>query len=45
MTQSERWQLYLETLKGPFQKLAKLEFLYPDGTVNFVVDNNPDNPK
>ena len=45
MTQSERWSLYLETLKGPFQKLAKLEFLWPDGTVNFVVDNNPNNPK
>lgn len=45
MTQSEKWNLYLEALKGPFQKLAKLEFLWPDGTVNFVVDNNPDNPK
>ena len=31
VTQSERWSLYLETLKGPFQKLAKLEFLWPDG--------------
>lgn len=46
MTQSERWSLYLDTLKtGSFQKLAKLEFLWPDGTVNFVVDNNPNNPK
>lgn len=33
--------MYLEALKGPFKKLVKLEFLYPDGTVNFALDNNP----
>ena len=35
------WQKYLETLKTDFVKLAKLEFLQPDGSVAFALDNNP----
>lgn len=36
--------MYLEAVKRPFVKLAKLEFLYPNGTTMFTVDNNPKNP-
>lgn len=32
--------MYLETLKKPFKKLVKLEFLYPDGSVYLALDNN-----
>lgn len=39
------WQKYLETLKTDFVKLAKLEFLQPDGTVAFALDNNPLNKR
>ena len=45
MTQAEKWQAYFERLKGPFTKLAKLEFLFPDGSLMFAIDNNPNNPK
>ena len=45
MTQSQQWAAYLEALKGPFTKLAKLDFLFPNGDVMFTVDNNPNNPK
>ncbi len=31
---------YLEALKSPFHKLAKLEFLQPDNSVAFSLDNN-----
>ena len=31
---------YLEALKFPFRKLAKLEFLQPDNSVAFSLDNN-----
>ena len=34
------WQLYLEALKGEYVKLAKLEFLQPDHSVAFSLDNN-----
>lgn len=43
-TQSEKWNAYLKALKGPFTKRAKLEFLYPDGSTMFTVDNNKNNP-
>lgn len=36
---------YLKAVKGPFAKLAKLEFLQPDGSIAFAVDNSPKNPK
>ena len=37
------WQQYLASLKTNFTKLAKLEFLQPDGSVAFTIDNNPNN--
>lgn len=36
---------YLKTLRTGFQKLAKLEFLTPSGTVEYMLDNNPRNAK
>lgn len=39
----ERYLSYLETLKTNFTKLAKLEFLNPDGSVAFALDNDPQN--
>ena len=38
------WRAYLDTLKkGDYVKLARLEFLQPDGSVAFAMDNNPNN--
>ena len=37
---SEAWTEYLKALKTDFVKLAKLEFLQPDGSVAFALDNN-----
>lgn len=42
-TPAQAWSAYLKALKGEFVKLAKLEFLQPDGTVAFVLDNNARN--
>lgn len=42
---TQRWLAYLSALKGDFIKLAKLEFLQPDGSVAFSVDNNPRNTR
>ena len=39
------WQKYLEALKTDFVKLARLEFLQPDGSVAFALDNNPMNKR
>lgn len=39
----ERFLDYLEALKTDFVKLARLEFLNRDGTVAFVMDNDPKN--
>ena len=39
-TPSENYAAYLESLEGDFVKLAKLEFLNPDGNVAFALDNN-----
>lgn len=39
-TPSQLWAMYLNALKDQFVKLAKIEFLQPDGTVAFVLDNN-----
>ncbi len=35
-----KYRQYLEQLKKPFIKLAKIEFLQPDGSVAFFLDNN-----
>lgn len=40
-----RYQQYLEQLRGDFTKIAKLEFLNPDGTVAYVLDNNAMNSR
>lgn len=34
-------QTYLSQLRKPFIKRAKIEFLQPDGSVAFALDNNP----
>lgn len=38
-----RFNQYLETIKGDFTKIAKMEFLNGDGTVAYVLDNNVTN--
>lgn len=35
------YSAYLEALKTDFIKVAKLEFLNPDGSIAFTLDNNP----
>lgn len=42
---NNRYADYLEALKTDFTKLAKLEFLNPNGSVAFSVDNNPKNSR
>ena len=39
------YELYLETLRKPFQKLVRLRFLNPDGSTAFVLDNDPLNAR
>lgn len=41
MNEHEKWRAYLAALKGDFVKLCRLEFLQPDGSVAFALDNNP----
>jgi hypothetical protein len=45
VTQAQLWRAYLAALKTDFVKLCKLEFLQPDGSVAFVLDNNDQNPR
>ena len=33
------WQMYLKALRGDFVKLARLEFLNPDHTIAYALDN------
>lgn len=42
---SQNYQEYLQALRGDFVKLAKLEFLNPNGNVAFALDNNPLNKR
>lgn len=42
---TNRYAEYLEALKTDFTKIAKLEFLNPNGSVAFSVDNNPRNDR
>ncbi|WP_251318625.1 hypothetical protein [Flintibacter muris] len=42
-TDRERWAAYLNALEGPFLKLARLDFLQPDGSLAFSIDNNHKN--
>lgn len=39
------YELYLETLRKPFQKLVRLRFLNPDGSTAFALDNDPLNAR
>ena len=43
--QQNRYLDYLAALKTPFQKLCRLEFLQPDGSVAYVLDNRPKNAR
>lgn len=45
LSYDEKWSQYLSALKGPFVKLARLDFLNPNGSVLFTLDNNPRNSK
>ena len=45
LSKNEQWLLYLKTLKTDFLKLCRLDFLQPDGSVAFSIDNNPRNPR
>ena len=40
---ANRYSDYLETLKTDFIKIAKLDFLNPDGSIAFTLDNNQKN--
>ena len=37
---SYKYQQYLEALRKPFKKLVKIEFLQPDNSIAFSLDNN-----
>lgn len=39
----DTWKSYLQTVKNQFVKIAKLDYLQPDGSVAFTLDNNPGN--
>lgn len=40
-----QYQEYLKALRGSYIKLAKLDFLNPDGGIAFTLDNNPGNKR
>ena len=41
----QRYLQYLQAVRGEFRKLARLDFLQPDGSLAFSIDNNPRNPR
>ena len=41
----QRYMQYLQAVRGEFRKLARLDFLQPDGSLAFSIDNNPRNPR
>ena len=41
LSPSEKWAQYLNVIKGSFIKLARLDFLQPNGSVSYSLDNNP----
>lgn len=43
MTASDNWREYLQALKGDCRKIARVEFLNPDHSVAFALDNNERN--
>lgn len=40
-THAERLNDYMQMLRKPYIKLARLRFLQPDGSTAFAIDNNP----
>lgn len=42
-SESQKWEMYLREIQRPFQKLVRLDFLQPDGSVAFSLDNNHKN--
>lgn len=40
-----KWAQYLKAIGKPFVKLARLDFLNPNGSVLYTLDNNPRNDK
>ena len=40
-----KWAQYINSVGKPFVKLARLDFLNPNGSVLFTLDNNPNNAK
>ena len=45
LTPDSKWVQYLSAIKKPFVKLARLDFLNPNGSVSFSLDNNPLNKR
>lgn len=45
MVTPSQYTQYLSAVRGPFQKLARLDFLQPDGSLAFSIDNNPLNAR
>ena len=43
MSARENYEIYMKALKGPCRKIAKVEFLNPDHSVAFALDNNERN--
>lgn len=45
LSPAEKWAQYLAIIKGQFVKLARLDFLQPNGSVAYSLDNNPLNKR
>lgn len=46
LSPAEKWAQYLQIIReGSFVKLARLDFLQPNGSVSFSLDNNPLNKR
>lgn len=44
MTSQERTLAYMNALRQPYQKICRLRFLQPDGSIAFSLDNSSSNP-
>ncbi|MEG1491667.1 MAG: hypothetical protein RR394_05380, partial [Oscillospiraceae bacterium] len=45
LSENEKWGAYLAALKTNFVKLCRLDFLQPDSSIAFSLDNNPKNKR
>ena len=45
LSPAEKWAQYLNVIKKSFVKLARLDFLQPNGSVSYSLDNNPLNKR